>query len=174
MGGVCLQEHALPDVAAQLPGPPSSLRAEAAAMLELLLTLPPTIQLTVLSDSLSLLRLLNNYHRRGFRFQPLQHQELDLLERILDALRERTAETLLVKVKSHTGIELNAEADRLAKQGLAAAMIAACPRPGYLPFHIGGQTSLHMQLREVKGRWHSHRARWQEDRLVNGASTVTV
>ena len=138
--------------------PPSSLRAEAAAMLELLLPLPPTVQRTAPSDSLSLLRLLNNYHRRAFRFQALQHRELDLLERMLDALGERRAETVLVKVKWHTGIELNAEAERLAKQGLAAAMIPACPRPRYLPLLICGQTSLHMQLREAKGRWHSHRA----------------
>eukprot|EP00961_Rhodomonas_salina_P057765 776156-Rhodomonas_salina.1 len=127
--GVCFQRQALPDVAVQVPGSPCSVRAEAAAMLELLLRAPPTTPLTVLCDSLSLLRLLKNYHRRDFQFQPFQHRQLDLLERILDALRDRTADTLLVKVKSHSGIELNEQADLLAKHGLDAAVMLSCPRP---------------------------------------------
>eukprot|EP00961_Rhodomonas_salina_P017379 233755-Rhodomonas_salina.1 len=48
----------------------------------------------------------------------------------------------------------------------------SCPRPGYLPFLIGGQNALQTQLREAKRRWHSHQARWQEDHLVNCATTV--
>ena len=60
-----------------------------------------------------------------------------------------------------------------AKQGLDAVMMVSCPSSGYLPFLIGGQNSLQMQLREAKRRWHNHRARWQEDHLVNGATTIT-
>eukprot|EP00961_Rhodomonas_salina_P275155 3717371-Rhodomonas_salina.1 len=52
-------------------------------------------------------------------------------------------------------------------------MMVSCPSSGYLPFLIGGQNSLQMQLREAKRRWHNHRARWQEDHLVNGVTTIT-
>eukprot|EP00961_Rhodomonas_salina_P238194 3219516-Rhodomonas_salina.1 len=87
-----------------IPAPPCSLRAEAAAMLELLLRAPPDQPLTVLCDSLSLLLLLKNYHRCDFRFQPFQHRQANLLEQILDLLCRRTHPTKLVKVKLHTGI----------------------------------------------------------------------
>eukprot|EP00961_Rhodomonas_salina_P211276 2853103-Rhodomonas_salina.1 len=64
--GVVFRDAVRPPVEQQIPGPPCSLLAEAAAMLDLLLQAPPDQSLTILCDSLSLLRLLKNYHRRDF------------------------------------------------------------------------------------------------------------
>ena len=99
---------------ASVGGPPSSLRAEAAALYLLLLETPPSCQLTVLMDSLGLLQTLQRWGRLDFSPLPEVQKHLDIICPILELLAARTATTTFVRVKSHSGVPLNEAADVLA------------------------------------------------------------
>eukprot|EP00961_Rhodomonas_salina_P168497 2271072-Rhodomonas_salina.4 len=173
--GVVFRDDVMQAVAKQVPGPACSLLAEAAAMLELLLRAPLNVKLTIFCYSLSLLRLLKNYHRLDFLFQPFQHRQADLIERILDRLRLCTATTVMVKVKSHTGIKLNKGADHdcQAKLGLDAELMTACPHNDALLFRVGGALLVQAELHRAKIQWYAQRRQWREDHTVSGVTTLS-
>jgi ribonuclease HI len=102
---------------ASVGGPPSSLRAEAAALYLLLLETPPFCQLTVLMDSLGLLQTLQRWGRLDFSPRPEVQKHLDIICPILELLAARSETTTFVKVKSHSGVPLNEAADVLADMG---------------------------------------------------------
>lgn len=79
----------------------------------------------------------------------------------------------MVKVKSHTGIELNEGADRQAKLGLDAEVMTACPHNDALPFRVGGALSVQAELRRAKIRWYAQRLQWREDHTVSGVTTLS-
>jgi len=104
-----------PPISIRVGGPAASLRAEAAALLALLEVVEPGEPIIVLTDSLGLLQIIRNWFR--YDFAPLRdyHEHHDLLVKVMRLLAQRTAMTKLVKVKSHSGIPLNEEADTLAQ-----------------------------------------------------------
>jgi hypothetical protein len=101
-------------------GPPSSFRAEAAALDLLLDSADPDRELVVLLDSLSLIRTLQAWDRVDFFPIPDSLLHKDVLTSIVSKLSIRSKTTILVKVKSHTGVPMNEEADYAAELGRQA------------------------------------------------------
>jgi ribonuclease HI len=105
------------DECVRVGGKMSSLRSEAAALHLLLQRVPPDMILTVLMDSLGLLQTLQKWGRFNFTPAPGTQLHFDIIYPILVLLHTRTAHTLFVKVKSHSGVALNEQADLLAEEG---------------------------------------------------------
>jgi len=103
--------------AIKVPGKLSSLRAEAAALLRLLMHTDSSLDLLVYTDSLSLLQALMSWCRRDFRPIKLDKSEIAVINQIMPLLQARTGRTHFIKVKSHMGMRLNGWADELASQG---------------------------------------------------------
>ena len=75
---------------------------------------PLDIPLTILSDSLTSLVALINTRRRDFSMRLRRHPQRQQLEDLIGPLNQRTAQTLLVKIRAHTGEPLNEAADEEA------------------------------------------------------------
>lgn len=119
--GYCFLNQEIPDGIYHVDGEPASLRAEAAAMYKVLVAARGSTRLlVVLCDSLGLLQLLKGFRKRDYVYHPDVTAHFNLIELILQELNKRKAGTILVKVKSHVGVELNEKADELAKAGLTA------------------------------------------------------
>ena len=117
--GFCFNNDELSG-AFHVDGEPVSLRAEAAAMYHMLVAARGSDKaLAVMCDSLGLLQLLRGYRKQDFVYHDDMTAHFDLIRLILQELNKRKSETILIKVKSHVGIELNETADVLAKQGLS-------------------------------------------------------
>ncbi len=87
----------------------------------LLLLLLEAARAVVFTDSLSLMTsLMSNYSLAGSR-RALASPHTPMMSRIADLLASRQGHVLLVKVKSHMGLPLNAAADVQAEIGLASA-----------------------------------------------------
>ena len=109
----------------------STLRAEAASLLQLLLDLrgrPPT-PLLVFIDCLVLLVILQRWGQASFHPQPSDVVHFDIIFPLLDELRRWLGPLRLVKVKSHTGCLLNERADEYAEHGCREETPEICPGP---------------------------------------------
>ena len=115
-----LQQQGQPtQVTALIEGTVSSIRPEAAALQLLLQKLPTEADAVVFTDSLSLMSSLVTYSSRAGRRRALSSPHAPTLTRIAELLANRQGHIRLVKVKSHMGMPLNAEADKLADVGMA-------------------------------------------------------
>ena len=118
-------------LAVRVGGPLSSLRAEAAGLLQLLCSLRTShpAPLLVFVDSLVLLNILQNWGTANFNPEPNDVVHFDVILPLLEVLRQWPHPVRLVKVKSHTGCLLNERADELAELGRQAENPEICPGP---------------------------------------------
>ena len=86
-------------------GPLSTLRAEAASLLQLLINLRSrsSTPLLVFVDCLVLLDILQRWGQASFHPHPTDVVHFDIIFSLLDELRRWLGPLLLMKVKSHTG-----------------------------------------------------------------------
>jgi hypothetical protein len=100
----------------------SSLRAEAASLLQLLIDLrrSPSIPLLVFVHCLVLLDILQRWGQASFHPLPAGVVHFDNIFLLLDELRRWLGPLRLVKVKSHTGCLLNERADESRRKGSQA------------------------------------------------------
>jgi hypothetical protein len=112
---------------ASVSGPLSTLRAEDASLLQLLLDLSNELStpLLVFVDYLELLDILQRWRQVSFHPHPADVVHFDVIFPLLNELRRRTGLVRLVKVKSHTGCLLNEWAER----GFHAEPPKICPGP---------------------------------------------
>jgi ribonuclease HI len=119
------------ELAVRVGGPLSTLRAEAAGLLQLfsLLSENQQAQLLVFIDSLVLLDTLQKWGKANFNPRPCIIIHFDVIFPLLRVLRQWQFSVLLVKVKSHTGCLLNERADGLAERGYDENAHEVCSAP---------------------------------------------
>ena len=125
------EQEVVTSFSACVGGPLSTLRAEAASLLQLLLDLrgrSPT-PLLVFIDCLVLLDILQRWGQASFHPQPTDVVHFDIIFPLLDELRRWLGPLRLVKVKSHTGCLLNERADVYAERGYREETPEICPGP---------------------------------------------
>eukprot|EP00961_Rhodomonas_salina_P164885 2221844-Rhodomonas_salina.3 len=110
-------------------GEAASLRAEAVALYLLLDHTDPSQKLVALTDSLSLMLILDGWDRQDFIPRAEFQKHKDVIIPLAVKLASRSGETVLVKVKSHMGISLNEEADIEANKGLSSQEYCPALRP---------------------------------------------
>ena len=98
-------------------------RAEMTAVRYVLKRIPSWVTVQICTDLQLVVDLvlywMAGWKQRGWKTKSGKMVEnVDLWEAIQEALEDRTGETIWVKVPSHTDIEGNKEADRLAKEGV--------------------------------------------------------
>ena len=118
-------------LAVRVGGPLSSLRAEAAGLLQLLCSLRTShpAPLLVFVDSLVLLNILQNWGTANFNPEPNDVVHFDVILPLLEVLRQWPHPVRLVKVKSHTGCLMNEMADEQAELGYDDAAQEVCQAP---------------------------------------------
>ena len=116
MGAGAVLGHQQPSAtfSARVGGPPSTLRAEAAALDLLLQHVNPAEDLLIFCDSLSLLQIIQRWGSLDYWPCADDLLHFDVISTVLDKLRSRPGRTLLVKVKSHCGCMMNERADEAA------------------------------------------------------------
>lgn len=116
------------ELAVRVGGPLSTLRAEAAGLLQLLTQLNENQQapLLVFMDSLVLLDILQKWGQANFNPLPSDIIHFDVIFPLLCALRQWQHPVRLVKVKSHTGCLMNERADELAERGYGENVQEVC------------------------------------------------
>eukprot|EP00961_Rhodomonas_salina_P122090 1643959-Rhodomonas_salina.1 len=97
-------------------GEAASLRAEAVALDLLLDHTDPDRNLVALTDSLSLMLLLDGWDRQDFIPRAEFQKHKDVIIPLAVKIAARTGLTTIVKVKSHMGVPLNEEADMEANK----------------------------------------------------------
>ena len=114
-------------------GPLASLRAEAVGLLHLLrkakIRFSGAVPLLIFIDCLALLMILKKWGRSDFWPDPREVIHFDVIFPLLQELRQWTQQLTLVKVKSHSGCQLNEMADELADMGCASEEEPVCPGP---------------------------------------------
>ena len=98
-------------------GPPSSIRPELTGIALALEECPKEVELTILTDCLSAMRLLQSTQRRDFPLWLHRHTVRHLLKHVVNLLNARSASgsvTRFIKVRAHRGEPLNEAADALA------------------------------------------------------------
>ena len=112
-------------------GPLSTLRAEAASLLQLLIDLRgrSSTPLLVFVDCLVLLDILQRWGQASFHPHPTDVVHFDIIFSLLDELRRWLGPLRLMKVKSHTGCLLNERADECAERGCSTELPEICPGP---------------------------------------------
>ena len=98
-------------------GPPSSIRPELTGIALALEACPKEEELTILTDCLSAMRLLQSTQRRDFPLWLHRHSVRHLLKHVVNLLNARSASgsvTRFIKVRAHRGEPLNEAADALA------------------------------------------------------------
>ena len=114
-------------------GPLASLRAEAVGLLLLLrkakIRFSGAVPLLIFIDCLALLLILKKWGRSDFWPDPREVIHFDVIFPLLQELRQWTQQLTLVKVKSHSGCQLNEMADELADMGCASEEEPVCPGP---------------------------------------------
>ena len=126
---VGLEPALLLELSAPVGGPLSTLRSEAASFHALLLKSPPTVNLLVFIDSLTLLLILKRWGCSDFWPDPGDLVHFDVIMPILVLLRSRSGQTALIKIKSHSGCLLNELADERAGLGCTSKEGELCPGP---------------------------------------------
>lgn len=101
------------------PGSPqSNNRGEIAAVVKALQMAPRNREVLIKTDSTYVLKTLDKGHKKMEDDGWLDTQNSDLIRAALYLVQIRTAEPYIQKVKAHSGIRGNEEADTLAKEGL--------------------------------------------------------
>jgi len=120
--GVVVGKGRVPDFNMSFPvgGPLATLRSEAAALEALMAWAADDVPLLVFVDCLALLAILARWGQEDFWPDNTEIKHFDIIESCLHRLRSRRAATLLVKVKSHSGILMNERADALADLGCSS------------------------------------------------------
>ena len=118
-------------LAVRVGGPLSTLRAEAAGLLQLLARLSEKQQapLLVFIDSLVLLDILQKWGKASFNPRPNDILHFDVIFPLLNVLRQWQYPVRLVKVKSHTGCLMNERADEQAELGYSETAQEVCSAP---------------------------------------------
>ena len=116
---------------ASVGGPLSTLRAEEASLLQLLLDLSNDLStpLLVFVDCLVLLDILQRWGHVSVHLQPADVVHFDVIFPLLNELWLQKGPVWLVKVKSHAGCLLNERADEWAEWGYNAETPDICPDP---------------------------------------------
>ena len=118
---------------APVGGPLSSMRAEAASLLQFLRRVraifPDQHTLLIFIDCLVLLDILMKWGKSEFQPQPRDIVHFDILVPLLIELRLWPGTVLLMKIKSHAGCLLNERADELAELGVKSEDEQISPGP---------------------------------------------
>ena len=104
----------LPNLMRLVQGEASSTTVELSGLALQVNATPIDMPLTILTDSLTSLYDLINTRRHDFSMQLRRHPQRQQLTDLIGPLNERTAKTLLVKIRAHTGEPLNEAADGAA------------------------------------------------------------
>lgn len=104
-------------MASRVGGRPTAMRAELAAATLAVKDTRPNEELTVITDSMSLLWILRRWRRQDFGFWIDQELHDYILTDLLAAIRRRTARTTFVWCKAHAGDLGNEQADIMAGEG---------------------------------------------------------
>jgi ribonuclease HI len=118
--------EALIGFSAPVGGPLASLRAEAVGLLHRLrqakVRFSGAVPLLIFIDCLALHMILKKWGRSDFLpdSDPREVIQFDVIFLLLQELRQWTQQLTLVKVKSHSGYQLNEMADELADIGCAS------------------------------------------------------
>ena len=115
--------------AVRVGGPLSSLRAEAAGLLQCLTRQSQQAPLLGFVDSLGMLDTLQKWGTANFNPRPNDVRHFDVIFPLLRALRHWQHPVKLVKVKSHTGCLMNERADELAERGYGEDVQEVCSAP---------------------------------------------
>lgn len=129
----------------RIEGPPSSTRPELYAIMAGILNCPTNAKITIFTDSQNAIENINKIFTQSFwnDRQIIKLVNLDIYD-LLYKININFKGTLeFVKVKAHTGIKLNEEADQLAKQACSSKYIEEIPsyksrRPLFY-VHINGK-----------------------------------
>ena len=111
------KDDRLPARSVAVFGPPSSLRPELTAIAIALEDCPGEEDLTILTDSLSSMRLLKSMQRGDFPLSLHRHPVRQLLVHVVKLINRRAETgraTRFIKVRAHRGEPLNERADWLA------------------------------------------------------------
>ena len=146
---------ALLTLSAPVGGPLATLRAEAVGLLYLLRRVKEyfkhAVQMLIFVDCLALLLVLQKWGRSDFWPGPREVLHFDVIFPLIQELRQWSEQLTLVKVKSHTGCQLNEMADELADAGCASADDPICPGPQkYGSLLLRVRASLRNQIAEEK------------------------
>jgi len=147
-------------------GPPSSIRPELTGIALALEDCPQEEDLSILTDSLSAMQLLQSMQRRDFPLWLYRHTARQLLLQVVKLINARAAKgavTRLVKVRAHRAEPLNEAADTLAAE--AAELDPSLPVTMELD-----PEAVHFQL---KGSWVEWDARVREE-LTQSAAALRV
>jgi ribonuclease HI len=112
----------------KLIGLQNILHAEISTMHHTLQTLTqefPNELAHIFTDSLNSLYLINTQIKHPTQLK--NHPDKTILESIINMLKNRTATTHLHKVRAHTNIIGNEEADKLAKEGRKIVLVSDIP-----------------------------------------------
>ena len=144
------------DFSAPVGGPLASLRAEAVGLLYLLrkakIHFKKAIPLLIFIDCLALLMILKKWGRSDFWPDPREVVHFDVILPLLLELRQWPQQVTLVKVKSHSGCQLNEMADELADLGCASEEEPICPGPqkyGSLLLRVRSSTRQQIESEET-------------------------
>ena len=102
-----------------LPGLQTSFRAELMAIhktLRIITTKYPHEPTHIFTDCLNCLYVINTQIKHPTHHN--NHADITILTEMVDMLKKRTQTTTIYKVKAHTNIEGNEQADALAKNGI--------------------------------------------------------
>ncbi len=121
-------------LAVRVGGPLSTLRAEAAGLLQLLTRLSRIQQapLLVFIDSLVLLDILQKWGNTSFNPWPNDILHFDVIFPLLNILRQWQYPVRLVKVKSHTGRLMNESTGRIGPHCNSSGALFAPQKYGSL------------------------------------------
>jgi ribonuclease HI len=117
-GGIAFRagDHGLEDQCVCVHGHVSTLVAEGAAAATLLAMVPKDKPLVIFTDSANIMYAMQHCSRKERWRDFATHPDVELLTELALQQAGRTALTIWVKIKSHTSVELNERADRLATE----------------------------------------------------------
>jgi hypothetical protein len=126
----CMQSFKYLDSLSSRQQPPFRLKQQQAAALWMHhRRIDTVVHVRIFIDCLALLMILKKWGRSDFWPDPREVIHFDVIFPLLQELRQWTQQLKLVKVKSHSGCQLNEMADELADIGRASKDEPICPGP---------------------------------------------